>query len=216
MRIVFSGVVLFARGGSCRCLDRQPSAALEVARASLPFALNAASSEPRSSLGHARPGLRCQRRAPRGSRSATVVRPGAHHPLDARQCALPVHGDPSGEAHVSVDHRRRARPRGARHRRRREYCSRHGWCRSYSGSEYEDAVPVVQVMLLGIPFVYATGPLLVIAYTHRRERRCSGRSSRFPSSARLPSSPGKLGVAQCSLARASSSDSRSSSSPSPP
>jgi O-antigen/teichoic acid export membrane protein len=38
------------------------------------------------------------------------------------------------------------------------------------GSEYEDAVPVVQVMLLGIPFVYATGPLLVVAYSHRRER----------------------------------------------
>jgi O-antigen/teichoic acid export membrane protein len=38
------------------------------------------------------------------------------------------------------------------------------------GDEYEEAVPVVQVMLLGIPFVYATGPLLVIAYSHRRER----------------------------------------------
>ena len=25
-------------------------------------------------------------------------------------------------------------------------------------------------MLLGIPFVYASGPLLVIAYSHRRER----------------------------------------------
>jgi O-antigen/teichoic acid export membrane protein len=38
------------------------------------------------------------------------------------------------------------------------------------GSDYEEAIPVVQVMLLGIPFVYATAPLLVIAYSHRRER----------------------------------------------
>jgi len=38
------------------------------------------------------------------------------------------------------------------------------------GEAYDDAVPVVQVMLLVVPIVYATSPLLVIAYTHGRER----------------------------------------------
>lgn len=38
------------------------------------------------------------------------------------------------------------------------------------GEAYEDAVPVAQVMLLIIPLVYATSPLLVIAYSHGRER----------------------------------------------
>ena len=38
------------------------------------------------------------------------------------------------------------------------------------GDAYDDAVPVVQVMLLTVPIVYATSPLLVIAYSHGRER----------------------------------------------
>ena len=38
------------------------------------------------------------------------------------------------------------------------------------GDAYTDAVPVAQVMLLVVPIVYATGPLLVIAYSHERER----------------------------------------------
>jgi len=38
------------------------------------------------------------------------------------------------------------------------------------GDAYEEAVPVAQVMLLIVPIVYATSPLLVIAYSHGRER----------------------------------------------
>jgi O-antigen/teichoic acid export membrane protein len=38
------------------------------------------------------------------------------------------------------------------------------------GDVYEDAVPVVQVMLLSVPIVFTTSPLLVIAYSHRKER----------------------------------------------
>jgi len=38
------------------------------------------------------------------------------------------------------------------------------------GHDYQDAVPVTQVMLLVVPVVYATSPLLVIAYSHGRER----------------------------------------------
>ena len=38
------------------------------------------------------------------------------------------------------------------------------------GHPYEDSVPVVQVMLLSVPLVYAASPLLVIAYSHHRER----------------------------------------------
>jgi O-antigen/teichoic acid export membrane protein len=38
------------------------------------------------------------------------------------------------------------------------------------GDAYEDAVPVAQIMLLVVPIVYATSPLLVIAYSHGRER----------------------------------------------
>jgi O-antigen/teichoic acid export membrane protein len=38
------------------------------------------------------------------------------------------------------------------------------------GDAYSEAVPVAQVMLLVVPIVYATGPLLVIAYSHGRER----------------------------------------------
>ena len=38
------------------------------------------------------------------------------------------------------------------------------------GEAYGDAVSVVQVMLLSVPLVYATSPLLVIAYSHGRER----------------------------------------------
>jgi O-antigen/teichoic acid export membrane protein len=39
------------------------------------------------------------------------------------------------------------------------------------GEEFQDAVPVVQVMLLVIPFVFASNPLLTHLYTTRRERR---------------------------------------------
>ena len=38
------------------------------------------------------------------------------------------------------------------------------------GEAYEDSVPVVQVMLLVVPFVYATSTLLVVAYSHGHER----------------------------------------------
>jgi O-antigen/teichoic acid export membrane protein len=38
------------------------------------------------------------------------------------------------------------------------------------GDAYDEAVPVTRVMLLTVPIVYATGPLLVIAYSHGRER----------------------------------------------
>ena len=38
------------------------------------------------------------------------------------------------------------------------------------GGQYRAAVPVVQVMLLILPLVYATNPLLVVAYSHGRER----------------------------------------------
>ena len=38
------------------------------------------------------------------------------------------------------------------------------------GEAYDPAVPVVQVMLLSVPLVYATSPLLVVAYSHGRER----------------------------------------------
>ena len=38
------------------------------------------------------------------------------------------------------------------------------------GSSYDGAVPVTQVMLLVVPIVYATSSLLVIAYSHGRER----------------------------------------------
>ena len=37
------------------------------------------------------------------------------------------------------------------------------------GETYADAVPVVQVMLVSLPLVYATSPLLVIAYSHGQE-----------------------------------------------
>jgi O-antigen/teichoic acid export membrane protein len=39
------------------------------------------------------------------------------------------------------------------------------------GSSYEDAVPVVQLMLFAIPFVYASSPLLVHLYTSGKERK---------------------------------------------
>jgi O-antigen/teichoic acid export membrane protein len=39
------------------------------------------------------------------------------------------------------------------------------------GSKYQDAVPVVQVMLVAIPLVFATNPLLAHVYTSRREGR---------------------------------------------
>lgn len=39
------------------------------------------------------------------------------------------------------------------------------------GSKYRDAVPVVQIMLVAIPFVFATNPLLAHVYTSRREGR---------------------------------------------
>jgi O-antigen/teichoic acid export membrane protein len=38
------------------------------------------------------------------------------------------------------------------------------------GETYREAVPVSQVMLLVVPIAYATSPLLVIAYSHGRER----------------------------------------------
>jgi O-antigen/teichoic acid export membrane protein len=38
------------------------------------------------------------------------------------------------------------------------------------GDAYREAVPVTRVMLLIVPLVYATSPLLVIAYSHGRER----------------------------------------------
>ena len=38
------------------------------------------------------------------------------------------------------------------------------------GDAYDDAVPVVQVMLLVLPFYFATEPLLVFAYAHGKER----------------------------------------------
>jgi O-antigen/teichoic acid export membrane protein len=37
------------------------------------------------------------------------------------------------------------------------------------GGEYAGAVPVVQVMLIALPFVFATNPLLAHVYTNRRE-----------------------------------------------
>lgn len=42
------------------------------------------------------------------------------------------------------------------------------------GNAYREAVPVAQVMLLILPFVYATSPLLVVAYSHGRERSLLG------------------------------------------
>jgi O-antigen/teichoic acid export membrane protein len=39
------------------------------------------------------------------------------------------------------------------------------------GDEFRDAVPVVQIMLLVIPFIFASNPLLTHLYTSRRERR---------------------------------------------
>ncbi|MGH3134084.1 MAG: oligosaccharide flippase family protein [Gaiellaceae bacterium] len=42
------------------------------------------------------------------------------------------------------------------------------------GSAYRDAVPVAQVMLLALPIVYAASPLLVVAYSHGRERSLIG------------------------------------------
>jgi O-antigen/teichoic acid export membrane protein len=42
------------------------------------------------------------------------------------------------------------------------------------GSDYEAAVPVVQVMLFVIPFVYASNPLLVHLYTSGKERKVLG------------------------------------------
>jgi len=38
------------------------------------------------------------------------------------------------------------------------------------GDAYREAVPVARVMLLIVPIVYATSPLMVIAYSHGRER----------------------------------------------
>jgi O-antigen/teichoic acid export membrane protein len=38
------------------------------------------------------------------------------------------------------------------------------------GGQYRDAVPTVQVMLISMPLVYASTPLLVYAYTNHRER----------------------------------------------
>jgi O-antigen/teichoic acid export membrane protein len=42
------------------------------------------------------------------------------------------------------------------------------------GSEYEDAVPVAQIMLLILPIVYATSPLLVTVFSSGRERALVG------------------------------------------
>ena len=42
------------------------------------------------------------------------------------------------------------------------------------GSDYRAAVPVVQIMLFVIPFVYASTPLLVQLYTSGNERKVLG------------------------------------------
>lgn len=39
------------------------------------------------------------------------------------------------------------------------------------GSEYQNAISIVQVMLVAIPFIFATNPLLVHVYSSRREGR---------------------------------------------
>jgi O-antigen/teichoic acid export membrane protein len=44
------------------------------------------------------------------------------------------------------------------------------------GSDYKDAVPVVQVMLLAVPFLFASNPLLAHVYTARLEHRALGLS----------------------------------------
>jgi O-antigen/teichoic acid export membrane protein len=44
------------------------------------------------------------------------------------------------------------------------------------GSDYKDAVPVVQVMLLAVPFIFASNPLLTHVYTARLEHRALGLS----------------------------------------
>ncbi len=141
-----------------------------VARSSLPFALNAASLQPRSSSRHARApravhderGVVCHRR--------TRPRPGTPHPGHAgavrstrswrhephgahRRGSSPVRSVSLGAAlaglgivlaPVLIPLAVRRRVRGG------------GSCR--------------QVMLLVVPIVYATSPLLVIAYSHGRER----------------------------------------------